>query len=264
MTAGPRQPGVVSRRARNDPAQYDDLAREWWRPHGAFAMLHWIAEARSALVPPASRPGAVLVDIGCGGGPLAPHITGKRHTHVGAPLRGGPVERLSAWLSLRPVWAGTLRPKGVPSPWHDRNPDVLGQPSLVRAVLQTLVARMPAAPEVESAMVPVGPSLLICLRPRLATSVTSLRADRQKGAAPVEADEREHGLWNLTCLHVIDVSSAASDVVSDGELTKRRTIVTGGRRATRWGAAHLRCPLAGSEGYWPSRTDMKGETNNGK
>ena len=73
MTAGPRQPGVVSRRARNDPAQYDDLAREWWRPHGAFAMLHWIAEARSALVPPASRPGAVLVDIGCGGGPLAPH-----------------------------------------------------------------------------------------------------------------------------------------------------------------------------------------------
>jgi 2-polyprenyl-6-hydroxyphenyl methylase/3-demethylubiquinone-9 3-methyltransferase len=86
MTAGPRQPGAVRRRVRNDPAQYDDLASEWWRPHGAFAMLHWIAEARSALVPPASRPDAVLVDIGCGGGLLAPHIAGKRYTHVGVDL----------------------------------------------------------------------------------------------------------------------------------------------------------------------------------
>lgn len=65
-------------RARNDPAQYDDLAGAWWDRHGPFAMLHWLATARAALVP-ADRPGAILVDIGCGGGLLAPHVRGYRH-----------------------------------------------------------------------------------------------------------------------------------------------------------------------------------------
>jgi 2-polyprenyl-6-hydroxyphenyl methylase/3-demethylubiquinone-9 3-methyltransferase len=73
-------------RPRNDPRQYDDLAGEWWDPHGAFAMLHWIAEARARLVPAASRPGAVLVDMGCGGGMLAPHVMGKGYRHVGVDL----------------------------------------------------------------------------------------------------------------------------------------------------------------------------------
>lgn len=78
--------GPSPRRARNDPAQYDDLVDEWWHPHGAFAMLHWIAEARAALVPPAPGPGAVLVDIGCGGGLLAPHLMGKGYTHIGVDM----------------------------------------------------------------------------------------------------------------------------------------------------------------------------------
>src|SRR3954463_13106578 len=76
---------------RNDPRQYDDLAGEWWRPGGDFEILHWLpagpgrpgrdfeilhwlAAARAALVPPAARPDAVLVDAGCGGGLLAPHV----------------------------------------------------------------------------------------------------------------------------------------------------------------------------------------------
>ncbi|MBM0275644.1 methyltransferase domain-containing protein [Micromonospora tarensis] len=71
---------------RNDPRQYDDLAGEWWRPDGAFAMLHWLAEARAALVPPATRPGALLVDLGCGAGLLAPHLSGKGYRHVGVDL----------------------------------------------------------------------------------------------------------------------------------------------------------------------------------
>ncbi|MEU0549630.1 methyltransferase domain-containing protein [Micromonospora sp. NPDC005979] len=71
---------------RNDPRQYDDLAGEWWRPDGAFAMLHWLAEARAALVPPARSPGAVLVDLGCGAGLLAPHLAGKGYRHVGVDL----------------------------------------------------------------------------------------------------------------------------------------------------------------------------------
>lgn len=71
-----------SRRARNDPAQYDDLVDQWWRPDGELAALHWLAEARAALVPPPERPGALLVDVACGGGLLAPHLRGYRHVGV--------------------------------------------------------------------------------------------------------------------------------------------------------------------------------------
>lgn len=73
-------------RPRNDPRLYDDLAGEWWRPGGAFAMLHWLARARAALIPPARRSGAVLVDVGCGAGLLAPHLAGKGYRHVGVDL----------------------------------------------------------------------------------------------------------------------------------------------------------------------------------
>ena len=70
----------------NDPAQYDDLADQWWEPRGRFAMLHWIAEARARLVPDAARPGSLLLDLACGGGLLAPHVAGKGHRHVGLDL----------------------------------------------------------------------------------------------------------------------------------------------------------------------------------
>jgi 2-polyprenyl-6-hydroxyphenyl methylase/3-demethylubiquinone-9 3-methyltransferase len=49
-------------------------------------MLHWIAAARGKLIPQASRPDAVLVDIGCGAGLLAPHIADKGYVHVGIDL----------------------------------------------------------------------------------------------------------------------------------------------------------------------------------
>jgi 2-polyprenyl-6-hydroxyphenyl methylase / 3-demethylubiquinone-9 3-methyltransferase len=72
---------------RNDPRQYDDLAAEWWRPGGDFELLHWLAASRAALVPPATRAGALLIDAGCGGGLLAPHLAGKGYRHVGVDLR---------------------------------------------------------------------------------------------------------------------------------------------------------------------------------
>jgi 2-polyprenyl-6-hydroxyphenyl methylase/3-demethylubiquinone-9 3-methyltransferase len=71
----PRPP----RRARNDPRQYDDLVEHWWRADGEFAALHWIAEARGALIPPPARAGALLLDVACGGGLLAPHSAGYHH-----------------------------------------------------------------------------------------------------------------------------------------------------------------------------------------
>jgi 2-polyprenyl-6-hydroxyphenyl methylase/3-demethylubiquinone-9 3-methyltransferase len=81
---------------RNDLRQYDELADEWWRPDGVFAMLHWLAAARAALVPPAARPGAVLADVGCGAGLLAPHVAGKGYRHVGVDLVDSALRRAAA------------------------------------------------------------------------------------------------------------------------------------------------------------------------
>jgi 2-polyprenyl-6-hydroxyphenyl methylase/3-demethylubiquinone-9 3-methyltransferase len=78
---------------RNDPRQYDDLVGEWWRPGGLFEILHWLAAARAALVPPAERPDAILLDAGCGGGLLAPHVRRLGYRHVGVDLRRAGLEQ---------------------------------------------------------------------------------------------------------------------------------------------------------------------------
>jgi 2-polyprenyl-6-hydroxyphenyl methylase/3-demethylubiquinone-9 3-methyltransferase len=71
---------------RNDPAQYDELVDQWWDPAGAFAMLHWLAAARAGHVPPAPSLGALLVDLACGGGLMAPHVARLGYRHVGVDL----------------------------------------------------------------------------------------------------------------------------------------------------------------------------------
>ncbi|MEU4239128.1 methyltransferase domain-containing protein [Actinoplanes sp. NPDC026619] len=88
--------------ARNDPRQYDELADQWWHPGGGFEMLHWLAAARAALIPAAQRPGAVLVDAGCGGGLMAPHVAGKGYRHVGVDL-GRTGLRMAATHGVQPV-----------------------------------------------------------------------------------------------------------------------------------------------------------------
>ena len=92
-----RGPGamIAGKRPRNDPGQYDDLADEWWQPRGPFAMLHWLAAARAEHIPPAPSPDAVLVDLACGGGLMAPHVAplGYRHVGVDVNLRGLQVAR---------------------------------------------------------------------------------------------------------------------------------------------------------------------------
>lgn len=85
VTGGTVEGARAPRRAPNDPAQYDDLASEWWDPVGPFAALHWIAEARRALIPPAPARGGLLLDVACGGGLLAPHVPAG-YRHVGADL----------------------------------------------------------------------------------------------------------------------------------------------------------------------------------
>jgi 2-polyprenyl-6-hydroxyphenyl methylase/3-demethylubiquinone-9 3-methyltransferase len=76
----------LSRYPRNDVRQYDDLAEQWHDPTGSLAMLHWIAAARAELVPPSPRPGAILVDIACGGGLFAPHARRLGYRHVGVDV----------------------------------------------------------------------------------------------------------------------------------------------------------------------------------
>lgn len=87
---------------RNDPEQYDRLAGEWWKPRGEFAALHWLARARASLIPPPSRSGRLLVDVGCGGGLLASHVDG--HHHVGIDL-SAPSLRVAAAHGVVPVQA---------------------------------------------------------------------------------------------------------------------------------------------------------------
>lgn len=88
---------------RNDPAQYDQLAGEWWRHDGEFAALHWLAASRAEHVPPAARPGAVLVDLACGGGLMGPHVAelGYRHVGVDIGLRGLELAREHGLLPVR-------------------------------------------------------------------------------------------------------------------------------------------------------------------
>ncbi|MER7012627.1 methyltransferase domain-containing protein [Saccharopolyspora sp. NPDC000359] len=68
---------------RDNPQLYETYADQWWQPRGVFAMLHWLAAARAALVPTAPRTDAVLVDLGCGAGLLAPHVVDKGYQHIG-------------------------------------------------------------------------------------------------------------------------------------------------------------------------------------
>lgn len=75
---------MTGERARpGDPALFERLAHRWWEPRGEFAMLHWLAVARAELIPEAPRPGAVLVDLGCGAGLLAPRVAEHGYTHIG-------------------------------------------------------------------------------------------------------------------------------------------------------------------------------------
>lgn len=95
-------------RPRNDPAQYDEMADEWWRPGGAFAALHWLAAARARHIPSAARPKAVLADVACGGGLLAPHVAGLGYHHVGFDL-GEPGLRLARAHGVTAVRADARR-----------------------------------------------------------------------------------------------------------------------------------------------------------
>jgi len=106
-------------RPRNDPRQYDDLADEWWPPRGAFAMLRWIAAARRRLIPLATRTEALLLDIACGGGLLAPVVAPTGHRHVGVDLS------LPALAQARGRGVVAIRADALRLPFRDASFDVV-------------------------------------------------------------------------------------------------------------------------------------------
>jgi 2-polyprenyl-6-hydroxyphenyl methylase/3-demethylubiquinone-9 3-methyltransferase len=106
----------VLTRPRNDPAQYDDLAAEWWRPRGAFEPLHWLAKARAALIPNGT---GLLLDVACGGGLLALHVRHKGYRHVGVDI-GESAVRIACEHGVTTVKGDVLR-----LPVHDDTADVV-------------------------------------------------------------------------------------------------------------------------------------------
>ncbi len=162
-------------RARNDPRQYDDLVDAWWDPRGAFAMLHWLAEARAALVPPASRPAAVLVDLGCGGGLLAPHLEGKGYHHIGVDLT------LSALGTAREHELAVLRGDVTAVPLRDASADVV----CAGEILEHVTDAAAVAAEACRLLRPGGTLVVDTIAAtRLATLVAVELGERVPGAAP--------------------------------------------------------------------------------
>jgi 2-polyprenyl-6-hydroxyphenyl methylase/3-demethylubiquinone-9 3-methyltransferase len=92
---------------RNDPAQYDELVGQWWGPGGPFAVLHWLAGSRAEHIPPAAGPDAVLVDLACGGGLMAPHAARLGYRHVGVDVNLAGL-RAAADHGVLPVRASVL------------------------------------------------------------------------------------------------------------------------------------------------------------
>ena len=117
------------RRARNDLAQYDDLAAEWWDPGGAFAALHWLAAARAKLIPAGPPSGARLLDLGCGAGILAPHVP-PGYAHHGVDLNAAAL----AQAELRGV--RTLQAEVTAVPLEDGFADVVVAGELLEHVAE--------------------------------------------------------------------------------------------------------------------------------
>jgi 2-polyprenyl-6-hydroxyphenyl methylase/3-demethylubiquinone-9 3-methyltransferase len=92
-------------------------------------MLRGIAAARAALVPPATRPGAVLVDLGCGAGLLAPHLRSKGYRHVGVDLVASALDQAAAH-GVRAVRADVTR-----LPLRDGCADVVSAGELLEHVV---------------------------------------------------------------------------------------------------------------------------------
>lgn len=160
---------------RNDLRQYDTLADTWWDPYGPLAMLRWLAAARATLIPPATAPDAVLVDLGCGGGLLAPHAKRLGYHHIGLDLT------TSALTTARHHGLTPLRADVTHLPLRDESAHVVSAGEILEHVAN------PAAVVKEACRVlrPGGRLVIDTIAAtRLARFVAVTVAERIPGGAP--------------------------------------------------------------------------------
>lgn len=217
-------------RPRNDVRQYDDLAAEWWPPRGRFAMLHWIAAARARLVPPAGRPGAVLVDLACGGGLFAEHAAVRGYRHIGVDLSPTALPQARDH-GLLPVRADVLR-----LPLRDGVADVVTAGEILEHV-----SDLPAAVAEACRVLRPGGTLVLdtIARTRLAALVAVTVGERIPGGAPKgihdpalfvdRAQLRDEAARHGVTLRLTGLRPSFSDTI--GWLLRRRADVR--MRATR-------------------------------
>jgi 2-polyprenyl-6-hydroxyphenyl methylase/3-demethylubiquinone-9 3-methyltransferase len=160
---------------RNDVRQYEGMADQWWQPYGTFAMLRWIAAARATLIPPAPRPGSVLVDLGCGAGLLAPHAARLGYRHVGVDLVAASL-RLAGEHGVLPVRGDVQR-----LPVADAVADVVSAGEILEHVPD-----LPAAVAEACRVLRPGGTLVLdtIADTRLAKLLTVTIAERLPGGAP--------------------------------------------------------------------------------
>jgi 2-polyprenyl-6-hydroxyphenyl methylase/3-demethylubiquinone-9 3-methyltransferase len=160
---------------RNDPAQYDELTDQWWEPAGGFAMLHWLAASRAEHLPPASGPDAVLVDLACGGGLMAPHVARLGYRHVGVDLG------LAGLRVARAHGVGVVRGSVHAVPLADRCADVV----LAGEVLEHVADHDQVIAECARLLKPGGTLVIDAIaRTRLADLIAVRIAERVPGGPP--------------------------------------------------------------------------------
>jgi 2-polyprenyl-6-hydroxyphenyl methylase/3-demethylubiquinone-9 3-methyltransferase len=167
----------LPRRTRNDPEQYEDLADEWWLPDGRFAALHWLAQARARLIPEPPSAGAPLLDVACGGGLLAAHLTGSLAgwRHVGVDTS------LSALVSARRHGVAGVRGDAMRLPFADASLRCV----VAGEVLEHLTDLPAACAELARVLAPGGTLVVDTLADTLFCRIAMVRlAERLPGGPP--------------------------------------------------------------------------------
>jgi 2-polyprenyl-6-hydroxyphenyl methylase/3-demethylubiquinone-9 3-methyltransferase len=137
-------------------------------------MLHWIAKERGSLIPPAPTPGAVLVDVACGGGLLAPHLP-PGYRHVGVDL-------VAAGLrTAREHGVAALRADATALPLRSESADVV----VAGEVLEHVADPLAVVRECLRVLRPGGTLVIDTIaRTRQARLMAVVVAERLPGLAP--------------------------------------------------------------------------------